>query len=77
MFPLWVTRPLGESLPKESSSASASSQCPSQEECIATWRQQLWATLSSVQKGEQPGVTPSFKEQSQVHLIHAPRRQYI
>jgi hypothetical protein len=23
------------------------------------------------------GVTPGFKEQSQVHLIHAPRRQHI
>jgi hypothetical protein len=25
----------------------------------------------------QPDVTPGFKEQSQVHLIHAPRRQHI
>jgi hypothetical protein len=33
MFPLWGTRPLGETLPKESSSAAASSQCPSQAEC--------------------------------------------
>jgi hypothetical protein len=24
-----------------------------------------------------PAVTPDFKEQSQVHLIHAPRRQHI
>jgi hypothetical protein len=28
MFPLWGTRPLGESLPKESNSTAASSQCP-------------------------------------------------
>jgi hypothetical protein len=28
MFPLWGTRPLGESLPKESISAATSSQCP-------------------------------------------------
>jgi hypothetical protein len=25
----------------------------------------------------QMDVTPGFKEQSQVHLIHAPRRQHI
>jgi hypothetical protein len=55
MFPLWGTRPLGESLPKESSSAATSSQCPCQAECIATRRQQLWAASCPVRKGEPPG----------------------
>jgi hypothetical protein len=35
MFPLWGTRSLGESLPKESNSVAANSQCPSQTECDA------------------------------------------
>jgi hypothetical protein len=52
MFPLWGTRQLGESLPKESSSAAASSQCPSQAECNAARRQQPWATSCPVWKGE-------------------------
>jgi hypothetical protein len=52
MFPLWGTRPLGESLPKESSSAAASSQRPSQAECNAARRQQPWATSCPVWKGE-------------------------
>jgi hypothetical protein len=30
-----------------------------------------------VEYGAQVPVTPGFKEQSQVHLIHAPRRQHI
>jgi hypothetical protein len=55
MFPLWGTRPLDESLSKESSSAAASSQCPYQEECIATRRQQPWAASCLVRKGEPPG----------------------
>jgi hypothetical protein len=55
MFPLWGTRPLGESLPKESSSAAASSQCPSQTECNATRRQQPWATSCLIWKGESLG----------------------
>jgi hypothetical protein len=49
------TRPLGESLPKESSSAAASSQCPSQAECNAARRKQPWATLCPVWKGEPLG----------------------
>jgi hypothetical protein len=53
MFPLWGTRALGESLPKESSSA-VSSQCPCQAECRATRRQQLWSGLQPW-KGEPLG----------------------
>jgi hypothetical protein len=52
MFPLWGTRSLGESLPKEISSPAANSQCPSQTECNATRRQQPWATSCPVWKGE-------------------------
>jgi hypothetical protein len=55
MFPLWGTRPLGESLPKESSSAAFRSQCPSQTECNAARRQQPWATSCLVWKGEPLG----------------------
>jgi hypothetical protein len=55
MFPLWGTRPLGESLSKESDSAAASSQCPSQTECTAARRQQTWATSCPVWKGEPLG----------------------
>jgi hypothetical protein len=55
MFPLWGTWPFGESLPKESSSAAASSQCPCQAECIATRRQQPWAASCPIWKGEPPG----------------------
>jgi hypothetical protein len=55
MFPLWGTRPLGESLPKESSSASASSQYPSQTECNVTRRQQPWVASCPVWKGEPLG----------------------
>jgi hypothetical protein len=55
MFPLWRTRPLGESLPKESSSTAASSQCPGQTECNATRRQQPWAASCPVWKGEPLG----------------------
>jgi hypothetical protein len=62
MFPLWGTRPLGESLPKESSSASASSQCPSQTECNAARRQQPWATSCPVWIGEPLGGRHSPKE---------------
>jgi hypothetical protein len=54
MFPLWRTRPLGESLPKESSSVAVSSQCPSQTECNVARRQQPWATSCPVWKGEPP-----------------------
>jgi hypothetical protein len=50
MFPLWGTRPLGESLPKESSSTAINSQCPSQAECNATRRQQPWAASSQYGK---------------------------
>jgi hypothetical protein len=55
MFPLWGTRPLGESLHKESNSAAASSQCPSQAECNVARRQQPWATSCPVWKGEPLG----------------------
>jgi hypothetical protein len=55
VFPLWGTRPLGESLPKESSSAAASSQCPSQAECNVARRQQPWAASCPVRKGEPLG----------------------
>jgi hypothetical protein len=55
IFPLWGTRPLGESLPKESRSAAASSQCPSQTECNAARRQQPWAASCPVWKGEPLG----------------------
>jgi hypothetical protein len=54
VFPLWGTRLLGEPLPKESSSAAASSQCPCQAECIATRRRQPWAASCPVWKGEPP-----------------------
>jgi hypothetical protein len=33
--------------------------------------------LSLKQGGMSVSVTPGFKEQSRVHLIHAPRRQHI
>jgi hypothetical protein len=55
MFPLWGTRPLGEPLPKESSSVAASSQCPYQAECNAIRRQQPWAASCPVREGEPPG----------------------
>jgi hypothetical protein len=55
MFPLWGTRPLGESLPKESSSAVTNSQCPSQTECNEARRQQPWAASCPVWKGEPLG----------------------
>jgi hypothetical protein len=32
---------------------------------------------SPITQGKPRSVTPGFKEQSQVHLIHAPRRQHI
>jgi hypothetical protein len=54
MFPLWGTRPLGESLLKESSSAAVSSQCPFQAECIAIRRQQPWSASCLVRKGKLP-----------------------
>jgi hypothetical protein len=54
MFPLWGTRPLDESLPKESNSVAAISQCLSQADCITTWRQQPWAASCPVWKGEPP-----------------------
>jgi hypothetical protein len=55
MFPLWGTRPLGESFPKESNPASASSQCLSQAECNAAMRQQPWVASCPVWKGEPLG----------------------
>jgi hypothetical protein len=55
MFPLRGTRPLGESLPKESISAAVSSQCPYKTECTSTRRQQPWAPSCPVWKGEPPG----------------------
>jgi hypothetical protein len=55
MFPLRGTKPLGESLPEESSSAATSSQCPCQAEYIATRRQQPWAASCLVRKCEPPG----------------------
>jgi hypothetical protein len=42
MFPLWGTRSLGGSLPKESNLAAVSSQCPRKTECTSTRRQQPW-----------------------------------
>jgi hypothetical protein len=55
MLPLWGTRPLGKSLPKESSLAIASSQCPCPAECNAARRQQPWTASCPVRKDEPPG----------------------
>jgi hypothetical protein len=35
------------------------------------------AVITSANARKRRTVTPGFKEQSQVHLIHAPRRQHI
>jgi hypothetical protein len=44
-----------------------------------TWGLEQAAAFESLKQNmsDLATVTPGFKEQSQVHLIHAPRRQHI
>jgi hypothetical protein len=43
-----------------------------------SWCEENWSSGGPFYRRPGRGdVTPGFKEQSQVHLIHAPRRQHI
>jgi hypothetical protein len=53
MFLLWRTKPLGEELSQESSSAAASTQCPSKTRSTTTCPRSPWLGLQPW-KGESP-----------------------